>query len=178
MTKKRTQRARPRSARLRPNRPRPGSLAWGVAAVLAVAGVLWVTVREDKYVTWSNLTGSNLVPLEHHLAALRCVLRDCENADAALYYLLLDVVGNVLLFIPVGLTVAAALPLRSRLARLGLTTLMAMLLSTSIEAIQLLMPSRATDVDDVLFNTLGALTGALVALPLLYKRRRPRTARR
>ena len=176
MPKKRSQRARPGTSRPRRTRPRPGSLAWGAAAVLAVAGVLWVTVREDQYVAWSNLTGMNLVPLEHHMAALRCVLRDCEGADAALHYLLLDVVGNFLLFMPMGLTTAAALPLRSRLGRLALTTLLAMLLSTAIEAIQLLMPSRATDVDDILFNTLGALTGALIALPLLYKRRRLRRA--
>jgi glycopeptide antibiotics resistance protein len=38
------------------------------------------------------------------------------------------------------------------------------LLSTAIEVVQLRIPGRATDVDDVIFNTLGALVGASALL--------------
>jgi glycopeptide antibiotics resistance protein len=41
------------------------------------------------------------------------------------------------------------------------------LLSLSIELAQLAIPTRATDVDDVILNTLGTAIGALlIALPI------------
>ena len=151
-------------------RPHDRRTAWRLAAALAVAVVLWFTLREDELVTWSHLTGRNLVPLRHHLAALRCVLDDCANAKAALHYLLVDVVGNVLLFVPVGLTLTGASRLRPRLARLAAATGWAALLSVAIEIVQLSMPTRASDVDDVLFNTLGALVGGMAMLPFLKRK--------
>lgn len=162
---------RARTLRLRP--------WWLAAAGLSLAVVLWLTLREDRYVTWANLTGSNFVPLRHHLAAFRCWLDDCAAAAAAREYLLVDVVGNVLLFLPLGLTFAAASTRPGRWARLGAATLSALLLSLSIEVLQLAMPSRASDVDDVLFNTLGALVGAVVGVLAFSRpaRRRGRTSR-
>ena len=155
----------------RARRPNDRRTAWRLAAALAVAVVLFFTLREDELVTWSHLTGRNLVPLRHHLAALRCVLDDCGNAQAALHYLLVDVVGNVLLFVPVGLTLTGASRLRSRFARLAAATALAAALSLAIELVQLWMPTRASDVDDVLFNTLGALVGAVAALPFVRRAR-------
>lgn len=145
---------------------------WWAAAVVVVAGVLGLTVREDDLVTWANLTGANYVPLRHHLAALRCVLENCPGAAEARYYLLVDVVGNVLLFVPVGLVLAGAAPARHRAGRFVLGTVAAAILSTLIEAAQLWLPSRATDVDDVLFNTLGAAMGALLLVVLVGPPRR------
>lgn len=139
---------------------------WTVAAVLAVAVVLWFTLREDRLVFEGNLTGGNFVPLQHHMAALRCVLEDCANAAVALRWLLLDVVGNFLLFIPVGLTLTGALPGRSRWRRWWRAVAVAVCLSVVIEAVQLLLPSRATDVDDVLFNAAGAIVGASLGVLL------------
>jgi hypothetical protein len=139
---------------------------WVVATCAALAVVLWTTLREDRYVTWQNLTGSNFVPLRHHLAALRCVLDDCAAAGAALHYLVADVGGNLLLFVPLGLALVGALPLAGRGRRWLAAVGLALVLSAGIEAVQLAMPSRATDVDDVLFNTLGAALGGLAALVL------------
>ena len=136
---------------------------WGLAAAALVAVVLWLTVREDRYVTWQNLTGGNFVPLEHHWAALRCVWQSCPNEAAALYYLLVDVVGNFVLFVPVGFTFAGAVGGPARWRRWLWAVLAAFVLSLGIESVQYFLPSRATDVDDVLFNTLGAMLGAGVA---------------
>jgi VanZ family protein len=159
-----------KAARVLPLQMRP---LWLVAAGLSLAAVLWLTLREDEYVTWANLTGTNVVPLRHHLAAFRCWLDDCPAADTALQYLLVDVVGNVLLFVPLGFTFAAASTRPARWGRVAAATLSAALLSLSIEVLQLAMPSRASDVDDVLFNTLGALVGAAVGV-LVFAGRRSR----
>ncbi len=138
---------------------------WSIAAALAVAGVLWLTLRPDD-----TLNRSNLVPLRDHLAALRCLLRDCPNAAAAARFLLVDVVGNVVVFIPIGAFVAAALGRLAPARRILTTLALGAGLSLAIELVQLAMPSRATDVDDVLFNTLGTALGAV----LVSLRTRPR----
>jgi glycopeptide antibiotics resistance protein len=164
----------PRRVHTAAHRVRP---LWLLAASLSVAVVLWLTLREDEYVEWSNLTGVNLVPLRHHLAAFRCWLRDCPAAEAAQQYLLIDVVGNVLLFIPLGLTFAAASTRATRGGRLAAATVSGALLSLLIETIQLAMPSRATDVDDVLFNALGAFVGALAGVLVFGGRPRRVTSR-
>jgi glycopeptide antibiotics resistance protein len=147
---------------------------WVLAVLAATALVLWFTLREDRYVTWQNLTGSNLVPLRHHWAALQCVLDDCAAAEAARTYLLLDVGGNLLLFVPLGLALVGALPLAGGGRRWLAAVAAALVLSAAIEAVQLGMPSRATDVDDVLFNTLGAALGGLAAVVWLRPGRRRR----
>lgn len=141
-------------------RPSRWRSAWSLAALAALAAVLWLTVREDELVTWQNLTGANLVPLRHHWAALRCVINDCAAAAAARHYLMVDVVGNVLLFLPIGFTFAGAAPVAGRGRRVAVGVVAAALLSTAIEVAQLYLASRATDVDDILFNTLGAVLGA------------------
>jgi len=146
-----------KSFRKPPPRFRP---VWWLAALVALAAVLWLTVREDDLVTWQNLTGANLVPLRHHLAALRCVLEDCAAADAARHYLMVDVIGNILLFLPIGFTFAGAAPALERRWRVLWAVVSGAVLSTGIEVVQLYLASRATDVDDVLFNTLGAMLGA------------------
>lgn len=65
--------------------------------------------------------------------------------------------GNVVLFIPVGLL----LVLHMRRAWPG--TLAAVAISASVEIVQLLIPSRVTSVRDIVANTIGATVGALVA---------------
>jgi glycopeptide antibiotics resistance protein len=65
-------------------------------------------------------------------------------------------VGNLLLLLPVGLFGPIALPWLSRWWRV---LLLAATISASIELAQLFIPERSADVDDVMFNTLGALLG-------------------
>jgi VanZ family protein len=64
-----------------------------------------------------------------------------------------NVVGNIILFLPLGATLCL-LGLRRRA-----TLLAGFCLSAAIEITQLFIPGRTTSADDVLCNTLGAVLG-------------------
>jgi glycopeptide antibiotics resistance protein len=70
-----------------------------------------------------------------------------------------QLVGNVLLLLPLGLFGPLAIP---RLGRWWRVLLVAALFSTCIELTQLAIPDRSADVDDVLLNALGALLGYFI----------------
>jgi hypothetical protein len=71
---------------------------------------------------------------------------------------LLNVVGNGVLFLPLG----AALCLLG--SRVRTTVLIAFSISAFVEITQLFVPGRTTSVDDVMLNTLGALLGHALLL--------------
>ncbi len=72
-----------------------------------------------------------------------------------------NVVGNVALFVPLGLLTPLALRWP-----FGRTVAVAALASVALELIQLLL-GRAADIDDVILRTLGAMVGAAVAVSLV-----------
>jgi glycopeptide antibiotics resistance protein len=67
-----------------------------------------------------------------------------------------QLVGNLLLLLPVGLLGPIALPAMDSWLRV---LLVALGLSLVIEVAQLWIPNRMADVDDVLLNAIGALIG-------------------
>lgn len=68
---------------------------------------------------------------------------------------------NLLLFVPCGLALPELLPQHWGRWRILLTAAAALLLSMGIEWMQYTCRLGAAETDDVLFNTLGALTGML-----------------
>ena len=72
-----------------------------------------------------------------------------------------EMLMNVFLFFPLGLTLSNALPRRwNRWLRVGVTVLAGCLLSAGIEYAQYRFSLGMAETDDVLCNTLGALLGA------------------
>ena len=67
--------------------------------------------------------------------------------------------GNLALLLPLGLLGPIALPALGRWWRIALV---ALLYSVAIEVIQLAVPDRSADIDDVIVNVAGALLGYLV----------------
>jgi len=75
--------------------------------------------------------------------------------------------GNVLLLLPLGLLGPIALPALDRWWRVALV---ALLFSATIELIQLAVPDRSADIDDVIVNVTGALVGyALLATLRVFR---------
>jgi glycopeptide antibiotics resistance protein len=66
--------------------------------------------------------------------------------------------GNLALLLPLGLLGPIPLPVLDRWWRIALV---ALLYSVAIELIQRLVPARSADVDDVIVNVAGALSGYL-----------------
>ena len=67
--------------------------------------------------------------------------------------------GNLALLLPLGVLGPIALPALDRWWRIALV---ALLFSIAIEVIQLAVPDRSADIDDVLVNVAGALIGYLL----------------
>lgn len=120
-------------------------LWWALTGVVAV-WLLWMTLRPNQTVAanLSSLTGA---------AAERGIS----------VHLLIDLAGNVAVFVPLGATLAFALRDRSPMPRFLLATLGGAGLSLCIEVAQMAVPSRVSALDDWLLNTAGAAIGALAA---------------
>jgi len=79
----------------------------------------------------------------------------------------LDLVSNVLAYVPLGLLAAVAWRARRREARAGAAVFAAtvgLMTSLTVEALQLLSPSRVADVIDVVMNVLGASIGGVIGV--------------
>jgi glycopeptide antibiotics resistance protein len=109
-------------------------------------GTLAFTLRAASPLPGQVVT-NNVMPF----ATIRIYL---DNLDSAFW--LSQAVGNVLLLLPVGLFGPLALPWLGRWWRV---LLVATAFSVCIELIQLGIPDRSADVDDVLLNTVGAMLG-------------------
>ncbi|WP_169332150.1 VanZ family protein [Corynebacterium lubricantis] len=128
-------------------------LAW-VAAVITVAAIVCYTL----------LKGFVTLPFWNAEVHLRREIRPIpfiEFVDPNIWYgPLLNVGGNVLMFIPVGFLLVLIFqpkrPLRTALF-VGLGA------SAFIEITQYIFALGYTDIDDLIFNTLGAVLGALLA---------------
>ena len=96
--------------------------------------------------------------MDHSAVALQLtpITVTLQQGRAGLLYLLWPVLGNIFWFLPFGLLWRH----RQRKKRLLPLLFWAMSLSLSIEFLQWLFLSGVPDVDDVLFNTLGAGLGA------------------
>ncbi|WP_077618245.1 VanZ family protein [Bacillus sinesaloumensis] len=70
-----------------------------------------------------------------------------------------NIAGNIILFVPLGAMLTLKFATLNSVLKVGLVGL---LISVCIEFIQLLLPIRDMDVDDIILNTLGTLIGFLV----------------
>ncbi|CQR56581.1 VanZ family protein [Paenibacillus riograndensis] len=79
------------------------------------------------------------------------------SSSVSITRILENVVGNIAIFIPMGLLLPIIIKRRSRNVILG-----GILFSAFIEIIQFIFGLGSTDIDDLIFNTLGTITGYLL----------------
>jgi glycopeptide antibiotics resistance protein len=92
--------------------------------------------------------------VEHNFVPFRTIAIWVANPESGFW--IRQMVGNLLLLLPIGLLGPIALPWMDRWWRV---ILVATLASLAIELAQLRIPDRAADVDDVLLNVVGAALG-------------------
>lgn len=117
--------------------------------------------------------------MAEHSEALICLIRQtCLSARRSLWFLLIDVVGNITVFVPLGFGLAGALHQADFRQSIGRAAVGGFGLSLLIELSQFALPSRTTDVDDLIFNTLGATVGAIFFVLLFQARGNKLTGRK
>jgi len=145
---------------------RPTTIALLLVATVAIALItLWASGKAYAKV--------DPVPF-HDLRVLGDKLAEGPVRFPTLVALLSPMILNVLLFMPWGFLTFIVLdtPSRPTLQSYLLTILLALGLSLAIEATQYFLPDRVTDVNDVIWNSVGALAGAVVG----HLRKRVRVA--
>lgn len=100
----------------------------------------------------------NYIPLVETINMFR---NDFLDINIALH----NVIGNILLFIPLGFDIPLFFNKKNKLSKIILYGFTA---SLTIELIQLFTPYNTTDIDDVIFNTLGAVLGFII-FNIIYK---------
>ena len=130
------------SAHMDARRWRRGNL---ILAIFAAAAILYATILTRS----EGSTGLILTPFATFTAA---------RQQPELYR---EMLMNVFLFFPLGLTLSNALPQKwHRWGRIILTTLIGCALSAGIEYAQYRYALGMAEADDVICNTLGAFLGA------------------
>jgi glycopeptide antibiotics resistance protein len=107
--------------------------------------------------------------VDHNFVPFETIAIWVANPDSGFW--IRQMVGNLLLLLPVGLLGPVALPWLDRWWRVLLA---AFALSLAIELAQLWIPDRAADVDDLLLNIAGAALGYAMLSLLRLATGRPR----
>jgi len=121
----------------------------GLTLVLWLVGGLLLTLQPAHPLP-GQVVDDNLVPF-HTLAIY------WRNLGSEFW--VRNLFGNLALLLPLGLIGPIAFPALDRWWRLALV---ALLYSVAIELIQLAVPDRSADIDDVILNVAGALLGYLL----------------
>ncbi len=99
---------------------------------------------------------------------VRCLI-ECNHKRAPVHFLLINILGNIMVFVPLGMALVNSL--RWHVSRPGwLATVSGTLLSLLYEIIQLGIPGRVTALDDVLLNGIGAAIGAGLMMLVCHSR--------
>ena len=131
-----------------------------VATLVVYIGVIFAfTIFPTRITGFRNPRSYhvNVIPLGY---SFTCFLQDPNQHPHITTFCLRNTLGNLALFVPLGIL----LPLVSnRFLRFKRVLLFAVFLSLSVESIQFLLRffgnPRAVDIDDVILNTLGACVG-------------------
>jgi glycopeptide antibiotics resistance protein len=115
--------------------------------------IIYFTIfkRGELHIVFNNRAYANLAPL-------RETIRMFIEPRASIRFALLNVFGNILLFIPLGFLIPL---LFDKGNNLGRVVFYGALSSALIEVIQFFTTFNVTDIDDVIFNTAGAFIGIM-----------------
>ncbi len=137
-----------------------GRIDWRREAKLLLVCCCFIVLARIVYFPWHLENGRiGLLRLDISSAPGKLNLVPFKNMLQKYDGWLLNLIGNVSMFIPVGIIYPLCF---KRLDNIGRVTLAGFGLSLFIELTQLLFYERTSDVDDLILNTLGTLIGAAI----------------
>lgn len=140
---------------------------WWLFIAATATWLLWMTLRPDGN---PHRTELNLIPMAEHGPAIACLVNPhCFFRRSAWRFFMIDVVGNVIVFMPIGFGLAGALARDTLIQTIRPALLGGFLFSLTIELLQLAVPTRTTDIDDLIFNSLGTLLGVIAFILVMRK---------
>jgi glycopeptide antibiotics resistance protein len=137
-----------------------------ILLVLTTLAILVVTTVPNTH-AGGRLHKVNAIPFRSVRALLRCVAESCDRPLRRVLDGFVENTINLVLFLPFGALTGFVLRSERRgvWSRVWRSFGGGLALSVGIEMVQFVLPSRTTDIDDVIFNGLGALLGALLEQP-------------
>jgi len=115
--------------------------------------------------TWDFFDANREIHRSINLVPLHSIINYLLGEDiVGRGFSFMNVFGNIILFIPLGIY----LPLLVRDKRMGINILWIFLISLSVEITQYIFGIGASDIDDVILNTLGGFIGIAIYKGLLY----------
>lgn len=112
-------------------------------------------------ITKNPSLASQYLPRQYNLVPFQTVMRYLNNKGQ---WNSLDVVGNILLLVPMGIYIHALFKKK----RFWKSALMALLMIVLIESAQFILATGSFDIDDIIMNFIGALIGILT-FQLIYQ---------
>lgn len=144
------------------NRRRRQTIAW-IFVALIVVGLSFLVLGHDG--PHREFQKVSLLPSFDYLRIFVRMAYGSVPTRRDIRSLVIDGMGNVAVFVPLGIALAAALlPARRVVLK---STIIGGLLSLSYEVIQYFIPGRVVESDDVVLNTAGAAIGAAVMVLLV-----------
>ncbi|MCQ2010424.1 VanZ family protein [Sporolactobacillus sp. STSJ-5] len=123
-----------------------------ILLTFSILFVLYLTLIPHGIIHTGNVAGT---PVQHFTINLNPLVIFKNFQSASLFYFIVDDLGNIMLFLPFGFFLAMRYPQFHWAHAL----FMGALFSATIEWVQLFLPNRMTDIDDVILNTTGAVLG-------------------
>jgi glycopeptide antibiotics resistance protein len=143
-----------------------------VIARIAVGLLLGAWLAGGLLLTLSPVYPAPGEVVERNFIPFRTIGIYLANLDSGFW--LRNLVGNLILLLPLGLVGPIVFPWLNRWLHVLLA---AVAISLAIEIAQLWVPDRSADVDDLMLNVLGAMIGFAIFRALRLGSRRPRPVR-
>jgi glycopeptide antibiotics resistance protein len=142
-----------------------------VVYLLFLLCILFVQVGTNNRSTYYKTAQSNFIPFQTTYKSVKLGLNNHYGLGNTtnhyyLYLALRNIIGNILLFIPLGLIAPF---LFSKLRTTRWIVLFGLTFSFCIETFQLILKIGVSDVDDLLYNTLGAILGFWIYCKLQFQ---------
>lgn len=143
---------------------------WLIVAIV----VIFLTLIAQGHEGGAEGIRVRVIPFQEYIEATQFLFEGHRNPYSWMVSVLIDGLGNLVVFMPLGAALEYALRDHVGLIskRMKVIALFGGGLSLSYEIVQYWIPGRVSAIDDVIINTTGTILGALLVLVLCSRKQR------